>query len=141
MNLIRAWLPPDGDTRLVRFQGELARRANRWELMAVPPFVHLNSDVQSPSGVVEVGSWRLENGQPVLEALDSGASMGVFQFGLPSPLPWTEVDLSFLLPPPPWRWTRGRLAVLELTLPHGDSGFALWSWRSLSGWKSDRPRG
>lgn len=137
MNLIRrVWLPPDGDSRLVRFQEELARRANRWEWTAVPPFVHLDNDVEIPVGPVETGSWLLDEGQPVLQALDSGRSMGVFRFGLASTRPLIESDLAGLPAPPSWKWTHGRLGVLELTLPQDDAAFALWTWTSLRGWKS-----
>ncbi len=89
MNLIRrVWLPPDGDSRLVRFQEELARRANRWEWTAVPPFVHLDNDVEIPVGPVETGSWLLDEGQPVLQALDSGRVDGSFSL-------WSGFDPSF----------------------------------------------
>jgi len=142
MNLIRrVWLPPDGDSRLVRFQETLARVAARLELAAVPPFVHLDSSVRDPAGPVEAGPWRLDRDQPVLDALDAEGLIGVFRFGLPSRQGWSEEDLALLPPPPVWKWTRGRLAVMELTLPQGDAWVALWSWKILSGWRSERPRG
>jgi len=138
MNLShRVWLPPDGDRRLVRFQDDLVRKTGRMELAAVPPFVHLDYPDRIPVGPVEAGSWRLDDGQPILEAHDSRGPVGVFRFGLADGQPWTEDEVASL-PPLPWRWTRGRFAVLEFSQP--DPWFALWSWQWLGGWRSDRPK-
>ena len=82
---------------------------------------------------------RLDASGMLSEALGSDGRFGVFHFVLPSP-PWTDQDLGDLPQPPSWQWSRGRLAELNLTWPHGDASFVLWSWRSLTGWKSDPPK-
>lgn len=138
MNLRRkVWLPPDGDSRLIRFQEALATEFSRLEWAAVPPYVHLEE--RNPHGPVVPGAWVLEAGVPVLEARDEAGLVGVFRFGLPGS-PWSAQEFSRLPPPPSWKWERGRLAVLDLTIPRDDAVFALWSWESLTGWRSDRPK-
>jgi len=138
MNLSRrVWLPPDGDRRLVRFQDDLVCKTGRMELAAVPPYVHLDPADRIPVGPVEAGSWRLDAGQPVLDALDSRGLLGVFRFGLAWGPVWADDDLASL-PPLRWRWSRGRFAVLELSQP--DPWFALWSWKWQGGWRSGPPK-
>ncbi len=138
MNLVRrVWLPPDGDNRLVRFQEELARTVGRaWT--AVPPHVVLESGERAPEGWVAPGSWSWDGGQLVLEAWDAGGRVGAFWFGPPG-LPGDEPPRMDLPPPPPWRWTRGRLGFLDVTMPSDDPDFVLWTWRSLRCWKSALP--
>ena len=139
MNLIRnVWLPPDGDSRLVRFQESLVHETGRMEWAALPPFLVLSSPDRSPVGHVEVDAWILADGQPLLEARDSEGRLGEFFLGLPFPRPWSESELATLPRPPNLVWIRGRLARLELDW--NDDACAVWSWTSLRGWKPALPK-
>jgi hypothetical protein len=134
----RVWLPPDGDSRLVRFQETLARACGVDPATLVPPYLALLGS-EGPWGPVRAGAWdRSPQEEPVLGATDDRGPVGFFRFDLP---PGQEIPTTSLPPPPAWIWTRGRTATLVLETPQGDRRFILWSWESLAGWRADRPRG
>lgn len=137
MNLKRsAWLPPDGDSRLVRFQQDLSAWGGWSEQPALPPHLELLVGEGRPAGFVGTGGWVLREGEPVVEGFDSLGTVGVFHFGFPSGQPWV---LETLPPPPALTWTKGTTAVLAAEWPQ-DPSFVLWSWESRRGWKGGPPK-
>jgi len=133
----RVWVPPDGDSRLVRFQAIVAECTGRIELVALPPHLSCEAPGRVPSGPLRLGTWTWVQGVPAIETFDALGSPGSLYLGLPPGRPWTQAEASALPPVPPLAWTRGRLAVLNLEWT-GDR-FALWSWEEPCGWRSDRP--
>ena len=134
---LTVWLPPDGDSRLVRFQEAVALATGRSEAGVLPPHLPCGAS-RVPSGPLTLGSWAWEAGLPHLEAWDTWGLVGCFRFVLPGGPPWLDPDRERLPAPPSLVWNRGRLAVLRVH--RSEDGVVLWSWESVSGWKSDRPK-
>ena len=137
---LRVWVPPHGDSRLVRFQTAAAVALAVPGMTSVPPFLHLDPQDRTPVGKVEVGPWQWAAGEPVLAARDPQGPLGWFCMGLVPGRPWAEGDLATLPAPPVLGWTRGRLAWLNLE-SDGSGAVILWSWEPVSGWRSDLPKG
>jgi len=135
----RVWLPPDGDSRLVRFQEEVARLTGRIEAGGPPPHLSCAPPDRVPDGPLRLASWQREQGVPVLRTTDDRGCPGALHFVFLSDRPWTDFEMGRLPPPPAWVWTRGRIAWLDLDV--SDEGtVVLWSWTEFSGWRSDHSR-
>lgn len=132
---VSAWLPPDGDARLARFQETLVSWCG-FPSAAVPAYLELSAG--APVGAVVAGGWRLHDGEPVWEARDDRGPAGVFRFGL-GLRSWGPDDLAGLPTAPHWRWTKGVTAELCWEQPLGDASFILWTWGSRRGWRAAPP--
>ena len=135
------WLPPDGDSRLVRFQAAAAGALGIPGLVSMPPYLELTVPGRVPIGAVFLGGWRWESGTFIMAARDDLGSPGVFRMGLGPGRVWNESDLGKLPLTPGWSWTRGRTAWVTVEDRPGPGAFVLWSWEGLSGWRSDHPKG